>query len=71
MKKTGVALIIVGLLLAIITGFSFFTKKKVVEIGKLEVIKDEKHRVNWPPYVGIGIMIVGGIILLVPAKAKP
>mgnify|MGYP001359677371 CR=1 FL=1 len=68
MKKTGIIIIIVGLLLTVFTGFHFFTKKKVVDIGKVEITKSEPHRVNWSPYAGVGIMLVGGIILLVGAK---
>lgn len=68
MKKTGMVLIVIGLLLSIITGFNFFTKKKVVDIGKLEITQSEPHRVKWSPYAGVGIMIVGGIMLLVGSK---
>jgi hypothetical protein len=68
MKKTGIILIVVGLLFTVFTGFGFFTKKKVVDIGKLEITKSMPHRVNWSPYVGVGIMIVGGIILITGAR---
>jgi hypothetical protein len=68
MKKAGIVVIVIGLLLTIITGFNFFTKKKVVDIGKLEITQSEPHRVKWSPYAGVGIMIVGGIILLVGSK---
>jgi len=68
MKSTGITLIVIGLLLTIFTGFGFFTKKKVVDLGKVEITASEPHRVKWPPYVGVGVMVVGGIILLVGAK---
>ena len=68
MKKTGIVLIIIGLLFTIITGFGFFTKKKVVDFGKVEITRAEPHRVNWSPYLGVGIMIVGGAILLFGPK---
>jgi hypothetical protein len=64
MKKLGIALILIGLLFTIITGFGFFTKKKVVDLGKIQITKAEPHRVNWSPYLGVGIIIAGGIILL-------
>ena len=64
MKKAGIILIAVGLLLTIITGFKFFTKKKVVDIGSFEISASEPHRLNWSPYLGVGIMVVGGIIFL-------
>lgn len=68
MKKLGIALIIIGLLLTVFTGFGFLTKEKVVDIGRLEITKNEPHRVKWPPYVGVGIMIAGSVILLMGAK---
>jgi len=68
MKKIGIALIVIGLLLTVFTGFRFITKKKVVDIGKVEISKSEPHRVNWSPFAVMGIMLVGGIILLVGAK---
>lgn len=69
MKRTGIIIIIIGLLFTIFTGFGFFTKEKVVDLGKLEVTKDQPHHVNWSPYVGVGIMIVGGIILIAGRKS--
>jgi hypothetical protein len=68
MKKTGILLIVIGLLLTVFTGFGFITKKKVVDIGKLELTQSKPHRVNWPPYVGAGIMLAGGIIFLAGVK---
>ena len=69
MKRTGIVLIVVGLLFAIFTGFNFFTKKKVVDMGNLEITKSEPHRVNWSPYVGVAVM-VAGVIVLVAAPRK-
>lgn len=68
MKKAGIAIIIIGLLFTIVTGFKFFTREKVMDIGSLKITTSEPHRVNWSPYLGIGIMVVGGVILLVGNK---
>ena len=70
MKTTGIVIIATGLLLTIFTGFGFITKKKIVDIGKLEITTSKPHRVNWPPYAGVGIMILGGIIYFMGSK-KP
>jgi uncharacterized membrane protein YdcZ (DUF606 family) len=64
MKRLGVVLIVVGLLLTIVTGFGFFTKKEVLDIGNVEINKSEPHRINWSPYVGVAIMIVGGVLVV-------
>lgn len=46
MKKAGVIIFAIGLLITLITGFSFVTNKKVVEIGDFEISGDVKHRYN-------------------------
>lgn len=63
MKTTGIIVIIIGLLLTIFTAFTVFTKEKVVDEGKVEIIRDKPHRLNWSPIIGIAIMGVGGVIL--------
>jgi LPXTG-motif cell wall-anchored protein len=68
MKATGITLIIIGLLLTIFTGFGFFTKKEVADLGKIEIKKEEPHRVNWSPWVGVGLIVIGGVILLTRKK---
>lgn len=64
MRNIGIFLIIIGLILTLVTGFKFFTKEKVVDLGKIEVSANKPHNVVWSPYVGIGVMVVGGILFL-------
>jgi len=68
MKKIGILLIIVGLVLTIFTTVTFFTKKKVLDIGKIEITTDKPHSFNWSPFIGIAIMGIGGVVLLIPFK---
>ena len=68
MKKAGIAIIIVGLLLTIITTFTFFTREKVVDIGNLEITANKRHHLKWSPLVGIAVMGVGGVVLLMSSK---
>ena len=68
MKKTGIVIIIIGLILTIITTFTFFTREKVVDIGKVEITANKRHHLKWSPLVGIAIMGVGGVVLLVASK---
>jgi hypothetical protein len=68
MKKTGIVLLVVGLIFTIITGFKYFTREKVVDIGSLKITASMPHHVNWSPFLGVGIMIAGGIILLIGNK---
>jgi hypothetical protein len=68
MKKAGIAIMIVGVILTLFTAVTFFTKKKVVDIGSLEITADKPHRVRWSPLIGIAIIGVGGVITLVSKK---
>jgi uncharacterized YccA/Bax inhibitor family protein len=68
MKKAGIVIIIVGLLFTVITGFKYFTREKVLDIGSLKITASEPHRVNWSPAFGVGIMLVGGAVLLFGKK---
>jgi hypothetical protein len=42
----------------------------LVDLGALEITKDKDHSVNWQPYVGIGIMVIGGGVLLFGRKGS-
>lgn len=68
MKRTGIVLIVIGLLLTIFTSFGFLTKKKIVDIGELEITTSQPHRVKWTPYLGVAIMVVGGVMVFAGKK---
>lgn len=63
MKTTGIVIIIIGIFLTIFTAFTYFTKEKVVDIGKLEISRDKPHNLNWSPLIGVFVIGVGGVIL--------
>jgi uncharacterized membrane protein YidH (DUF202 family) len=64
MKRAGLVLVIIGALLTIFSTVTFFTKEKVVDIGKLEITADKPHRITWSPLIGIGVLVVGGVVML-------
>jgi len=68
MKKAGIAILIIGLLLTIFTTFNYFTREKVVDLGEIEISANKKHRVAWSPLLGLGVMAVGGVVLLMASK---
>lgn len=70
MKTTGLTLIIIGLLLTIFTTFKFFTKEKIVDIGKMEITTEKPHQLNWSPLIGIAVMGVGGVFLWQASRKK-
>jgi membrane-associated HD superfamily phosphohydrolase len=52
------------------TGFTYVTREKVVDLRKLEITKNNQRTVNWQPYVGIGIMIIGGVVFVLGVNRK-
>ncbi len=69
MKAAGWVLIVVGIVMILIKGFSVPVEKKVVDIGPLEVNKTENKWIGWPTYAG-GILAVIGVVLVVADKKK-
>jgi len=69
MKKIGLAILAIGILITVFTGFNFVTKEKVIDVGSLQVTKDKNHRLAWSPLIGVAVMVVGGVIyFFVPKK---
>jgi uncharacterized membrane protein YidH (DUF202 family) len=68
MRTIGIVLIVIGLIFTMVTGFKFFTKEKVVDIGSVEISASKPHRVDWSPYLGVGIIVVGGIVFIAGRK---
>jgi hypothetical protein len=69
MKTFGLILIIAGIAMIIIRGFSVKTEKKVVDVGPLEVNKTENRWIGWPTYAG-GIIAVVGLVLVLSDRKK-
>jgi hypothetical protein len=63
----GVVLIVLGLIGLIWGGFSYTTRKKVVDIGPIHATREQTHTVPLPPIIG-ALAFVGGVVLLVGAK---
>jgi hypothetical protein len=70
MRIAGILLLIIGLGLTLLTGFTYFTKEKVVDIGGIEISRNEPHHINIPLVFSIAIIGVGGVLLLGSYKKK-
>mgnify|MGYP005811230183 CR=1 FL=1 len=68
-RSIGIAIIVIGAIMVFYTGFNYVTKEKVVDIGPIEINKEENHPVQWSPIVGVALL-VGGILLIVADKRK-
>lgn len=69
MKNIGIALIVIGLIMTLITGFNFVTREKVVDLGSVEITSRKNNPIQWSPIVG-GVLLVTGIIIMVANKNK-
>jgi hypothetical protein len=68
MKRAGIVIVILGLVLTIFTAITFFTRENVVDIGSIKVSANKPHHLSWSPLIGIAVMAVGGVIILVSNK---
>ena len=63
-KTIGLIIIVIGLIMTLYTGFNYVTKEKIVDIGGVELTADKDHTASWSPFIGIGIMVIGGVVFL-------
>ncbi|MEO5978492.1 MAG: hypothetical protein ABIS36_02735 [Chryseolinea sp.] len=69
MKTLGIVLLVVGLIMTVFTGFNLITKKKVVDLGPVEINKEEKTPIYWSPITG-GILAAAGLVIILVGKKK-
>ena len=70
MKIAGIVIIILGLGMTIFTAFTFFTREKVADLGILEITRNQPHYLNWSPFIGVAIMVVGAFLILLARKKQ-
>lgn len=70
MRVLAIILIIVGLIMTAFTGFDIITQKDVVDIGPIDIDKEEKTPVYWSPITGMILLSTGLIIFFLGKKGK-
>jgi drug/metabolite transporter (DMT)-like permease len=68
LKILGVVLILAGILALVYRGFSYTKETHDAKLGPIEFSLKEKETINIPTWAGVGAIVIGGILLLVPAK---
>ena len=68
LKIVGIVLIVAGILGLVYGGFSFTKDTHQAKIGPLELQVKEKETVNITVWAGVGAIVIGAALLLVPAK---
>jgi TRAP-type C4-dicarboxylate transport system permease small subunit len=67
-KIAAIVLIAAGILGLVYGGFSYTKETHEAKIGSLELSMKDKETVNVPVWAGVGAIVIGGILLLVPTK---
>jgi TRAP-type C4-dicarboxylate transport system permease small subunit len=67
-KIAAIALIAAGILGLVYGGFSYTKETHEAKIGSLELSVQDKETVDIPIWAGVGAIVIGGILLLVPSK---
>ena len=67
-KMAGIALLIAGVLGLVYGSFSYTKETHQAKLGPIELSVKEKETINIPTWAGIGAIVIGGILLLVPGK---
>ena len=70
MKKTGVIILIIGLLFTIFTTFGLLVKERVTNPSKIENAQIKIHHRIWEPMVGAIVIIIGVFVYKVGQKDK-
>ena len=63
MKPLGIILVVLGVLALIYQGFSYTTRKKVLDVGPIQATTQEHHTVSLPPILG-ALALIGGVVIL-------
>jgi len=68
LKIVGLVLIAAGIMALVYGSFSYTKETHQAKLGPLELQVKEKETVNVPVWAGVGAIVVGAVLLLVPAK---
>lgn len=68
-KIAAIVLIVAGALGLAYGEFSYTAETHKATIGSLELSMKDKETVNIPIWAGVGAIVIGGILLLVPTRS--
>lgn len=64
MKKAGLIIFAIGIVVTIFTGLNYTTKEVVLNSGNMNLTRDVNHGFSWSPVIGVAIMIIGVAIFV-------
>ncbi len=68
-KTTGIALMVIVILMLTYIGFSYATTKKVADVGSIQINEKTDHRVERSPVIA-AVLLVGGIMIVTWGKKR-
>jgi hypothetical protein len=68
LKILGLVLILAGTLALVYRSFSYTKETHDAKLGPLEFSIKEQETINIPTWAGVGAIVAGGILLLIPGK---
>ncbi|MDB5222606.1 MAG: hypothetical protein JWN83_1273 [Chitinophagaceae bacterium] len=69
MKTAGWILIVLGIVMILVRGFTVPVKKTLVDVGPIAIHETENKWVGWPTYAG-GLITLAGVVLVVSNRKK-
>lgn len=69
-KILAIVLILAGILGLVYGSFSYNKKTREASVGNIELSVTQKQTVNIPIWAGVGAIVVGGGLLLIPSKKR-
>ncbi|TJY60940.1 hypothetical protein E4T66_09820 [Sinimarinibacterium sp. CAU 1509] len=67
-RMVAILLIVAGAMGLAYGGFSYTKQTHKADLGPLHMSVDEKQRVNVPIWIGVGVLVLGMVLLVVPRK---
>jgi len=67
-KMTAAVLIVAGILGLAYGSFSYTKETQQAKLGPIELSVTEKQTVNIPVWAGVGAIVLGGVLLLLPGR---
>jgi len=68
LKVIGIILIVAGVIALATGGFSYTRETHKADIGPIHVAVEDKQQVNVPLWAGIGAVVLGVVLLVLPKK---
>lgn len=68
-KIVGIVSLIIGISMLIYNWFYYVTKENITETGSSKITSKQIQIAQWPPFIGV-LLIVGGIGIVLSSKKQ-